>query len=820
MNSTCRTLLRIGTVLLIGFLQVGLRPASAEDVRTVFIIERDELELTGISNVYDLLQNRAGLNIYGLDRANYVGQLHKLVLVNGRPISISDFAVKLHTLEMIPISAIERVEVLGTSRAATIGDNTSGGVINIVLRKDFEGLELGTRISRPGLKGGDSIQGNVIWGGPVGDGHLVIGYDTFKDDEILDADRSYSKATYNQDGPTNYYDTVGVSIYGNTVFYPDRGLKTAQLGKCNGGGYVRLEFVGVPGLEDGQGCGYAYANASWQTERIDRKSVFLSFDHPLGEDNEIYLDARYATGNALTRYAPSPGRLVFRSGTDGYDKIINDIDKQSTPPYVILYHRYQGHGFRDWAEELKDRDLTLGLRGEFGNGVDYDIYIRDYRHEIDETSDTFVDATKVQEQINLGNYNLVDPTSTSPRAIAESSVVRIRESYTKRRSAGMQLSGNNLLLLGRDIKWKLGAEAENRKLYNKFNYRNNDGLPVDEEDVLGSGGLEVDGKRKSKSGFAELLIPLSSRWDLVVAGRLDDFNDLGTTKNHELSTRFDISNTLSLRGSIVKGDAAPSLYAMNAESHRDNYRVIDHGNGVVAHVTHAGGNPNLKPYPVKHVSFGIVAEISSVKISIDRVKFEENDAPSLLPLNKIIELHHAGALPAGITAGHNANDREHLEIVAPWANVFDSTITGFDTRVSTEWKYRAIDFDLDVSWFHTSEARSGFLGELKDDPLTPKDTVHATIRATRGDVTAAWTVNGVSKFKSGVVNDYYPAWVGHDIAAQWRNAWSIENLTLTAGIMNVTDKGPPSLASRPRYVIKNYDNVRGRTFFLTSKMTW
>ena len=68
------------------------------------------------------------------------------MLVNGRRVAISAFAESITTnfvdINSIPVSAIERVEVLKDGASALYGSDAVAGVVNIILRKDFEGLEL------------------------------------------------------------------------------------------------------------------------------------------------------------------------------------------------------------------------------------------------------------------------------------------------------------------------------------------------------------------------------------------------------------------------------------------------------------------------------------------------------------------------------------------------------------------------------------------------------------------------------------------------------------------------------------------------------
>ena len=139
------------------------------------------------------------------------------------------------------------------SAAALHGGAAIGGAINIVLRRDVQGIEAQTTFHRPTDPGGDGEHASALWGGPLGDGHLLIGVDVFRRAEVRRADRDCSRAASTPGG--SFADTVGVSENGNTVCIPTvsrggngnpiqnvanaTGLSIAcSLGDCRGSSYT------------------------------------------------------------------------------------------------------------------------------------------------------------------------------------------------------------------------------------------------------------------------------------------------------------------------------------------------------------------------------------------------------------------------------------------------------------------------------------------------------------------------------------------------------------------------------------------------------
>ncbi|MCY4470710.1 MAG: TonB-dependent receptor plug domain-containing protein, partial [Thiotrichales bacterium] len=265
--------------------------ASAAGVAPVAVIERAEIERSGRKNVYDLLRGLTNPNNLGLNRPTVVGTDNAVYLVNGRRVPSP---ASFYVLESLPISAVERVEILADSAAALHGGEAIGGAINIVLRRNIQGVEAQASVEHPTDPGGESGHASALWGGALGDGHVVVGADVYHRGKVRSADRDFSRSAWTPGG--SFIGTVGVTEDGNTVYVPTvsldengnpvvhiadaEGLSIARaLGDCQGGSYTGV--LRAPGGTDGAGCGYAVADSQWQRSRFQRQSVFAGLDQPL-----------------------------------------------------------------------------------------------------------------------------------------------------------------------------------------------------------------------------------------------------------------------------------------------------------------------------------------------------------------------------------------------------------------------------------------------------------------------------------------------------------------------------------------------------------
>jgi outer membrane receptor protein involved in Fe transport len=133
----------------------------------------------------DITDHGAGINLRGL------GQRATLVLVNGRRVAPSGLGAFVD-ISLIPVSAIERVEILTDGASAIYGSDAVGGVVNLVLRDRFEGLETSLQAGTTTDGGGGEILTGATAGHSWGSGRALISYQYRFQDDIKAGDRSFT----------------------------------------------------------------------------------------------------------------------------------------------------------------------------------------------------------------------------------------------------------------------------------------------------------------------------------------------------------------------------------------------------------------------------------------------------------------------------------------------------------------------------------------------------------------------------------------------------------------------------------------------------
>lgn len=133
----------------------------------------------------DITEHGAGINLRGL------GQRATLVLVNGRRTAPSG-SRSLVDISLIPVTAIDRVEILTDGASAIYGSDAVGGVVNLILRDDFEGVETLVQWATTTRGDGEQLLAAATAGASWGSGRAMLSYEYRRDEDIQAKDRDFT----------------------------------------------------------------------------------------------------------------------------------------------------------------------------------------------------------------------------------------------------------------------------------------------------------------------------------------------------------------------------------------------------------------------------------------------------------------------------------------------------------------------------------------------------------------------------------------------------------------------------------------------------
>ena len=807
-------------VLLAAAVHAGpLAPAP----RVIAAFERDYIERSGAQTLEELLDT-------GITRYFLTGGQSLLVLVNGRP-----YATTSGDLDTLPLSAIERIELLSGDSLGTLDGGAVRGAINVVLRTDLEGFETRVITRLPSQDGGDGWQGSAFWGGAVGKGRLTLGADLLRRQEIPAGSRDYSRSVW-RDGGT-FRETKNVSVGGNTVWVVQRdetrdvtGERSVALGDCDPAKGYTGPLGNPPGITSGdKGCGFAYGNIMWNTNRYEQKSAVVNLDYPLTEQAEFHLDANFTRGDSAYRYAPSIDSFLFRPNP-GLLQSINDAAGSAFTAdgndLFVVAHRFVGHGNRDWLTDTEAYDVAVGLEGRITEGLGYDARVRAYGLDGLQSGDTFVHAGRIRAEILAGNYDLANPFSNAPehqQAIENSGLRLERDFASDYLAARLALEGSGVAIGGRKSAWTAGFDVDRSKAHNIRLYHARDGATYKVSEVLGSGGASFEGERETAGAFAELSLPLLENLDLRAGGRGDEYDDVGGLASWRIGANFRPSELITLRGSWSAGQRPPSMLDLHSDEVQDHpYIECDPGTGSpprsckelnnrqVTRVTR--GNPELDPSDTERLAVGAEARKGPFFLGVEWYRLSNSGLPGQNSADWAMQNLHECA--PGDTTDCIERTAGDITIHNGYANVVESDLSGVNTRVGGGFKTAWATVGMRAVWRHVVSTDKRIAGE-EDRLAIPSNVVRLGFLARRGGLSATWTTYYRSGYENRQRTGTFKSWTGHDVALDWANPLGLKGGRVSAGVFNLTDAGLSVDTSNPNSVDGPTEAGWGRTFFLT-----
>ena len=794
--------------------------------RVVAKYERDFIERSGAQTLEELLDT-------GIVRYMLTGGQPLLVLVNGRP-----YATTSSDLDTLPLSAIERIELLSGDTLGTLGGSAVRGALNVVLRNRLDGVEARAVARMPSKDGGDGRQGSAFWGGAIGEGRMTLGADVLRRDEITARSREYSQSVWKPGG--TFGESKNVSVGGNTVWVIQRDeggiptdIRSVALGECDPAQGYTGPLRNPPGiLNDDKGCGFAFGAIMWNTSRYEQKSAVLNLDHPIGEDAELHVDANFTQGDSAFRYAPSVGSFLF-TPNPGLLQAINDAAREAGSNFAaddndwfVVAHRFVGHGNRDWRWDTDEYDVSASLEGRLAEGLGYDARISAYRLDGFMDGDTFVHEGRIASEIAAGNYDLENPFSDDPahlRAIRDSSLRLENDFGGDSLEARLALEGSGFAIGGRDAAWTAGFELGSVDVHDITDYRSNDGMTFRVSEVLGSGGFSYDGERTTAAAFAEMSLPLAENLDLRVAGRGDDYDDVGGMQSWRLGADYRASDVVTLRSSWSAGDRAPSMLSLNSFEYQDHpYIQCDPGPGSpprsctvlnprqVTRVTE--GNPELDPSDSARAAIGAEARRGPYFLDVELYRLSRSGLPGRnsadWAMQNLDECMGDDTTNCIERIGGDITIHDHFR------NAVDTDLTGVNTRIGGGFRTGWGVVGMRAVWRRVTSAELRIAGETDRYPI-PGNVVRVGVLARRGSLSAVWTASYRSGYENRTGTGTFDSWTGHDVVLDWVDPLGLEDARITAGVFNLTDAGLSVNTANPASVDGPTEAGWGRTFFLT-----
>jgi iron complex outermembrane receptor protein len=612
-----------------------------EGALPVQTITRQDIEREGIQTAMGVVERLSanssigGINLQGQQGSTLVGYAaaslrglgaaRTLVLMNGRRLANTAFSGTTVDINSIPLSAIERVEVLTDGASAIYGTDAIAGVINFIMRQDFTGIDA-TAYYGDSDNGGGSVQRyNVTggWGDLTKDKFNIFAtVDYNKIEAIAAAQRNFSKSAYLPNAAGGVYDrTSGNSIPGN-VFLPGTGGQPGQT--LNPKNPACLPPYSFPTNGSPTQCRFDYASVIDILPPSESWNTYGAARWQFATDHQAYIEASWSQTQATSRVSPSPiSSATILSG----DPVLTIPSSPFYPTAFAIQNGVNGQNL-----EVFWRGLDLGPRTDFNTteqtrivgglqgmiaGWDYNAYVNwSQSKATDEWQAGWVLGSAILPILNGGQINLFGLNTPAQIALMRPAQVL----GTVLDNTGTMTEVN--LVASREI-YKLPAGPLTLALggmWRNEQFEQTSSSALASGDVPGFGGSVAslpEVTRNMWAFYGELSIPIVKDLEADVALRYDDYEGVGTTWNPKVALRWQPMKELLLRGAYGTGFRAPGLpelfiptyVSATGGTYSDPLRCPSTGSPRDCKAqfnTQLGGNANLKPETSTNWTGGVV----------------------------------------------------------------------------------------------------------------------------------------------------------------------------------------------------------------------
>lgn len=550
----------------------------------------------------------AGVNLRGL------GNNATLLLFDGHRTVQQGVTSQISDPNVIPFAAIERVEVVTDGASAIYGSDAVAGVVNYILRKDFDGAEFSARY-KDGLYSQYTVEGVI--GTTWDSGSVMLGLAYEYNDEVMRSARDYLAQDLRPFGG-NDNRFVGTTvqpgatpalIIGNTVY----GLPDGLNGRVPTAAEV-LARQGQPTLFDNS------ALTTFYSER-QRESGVFKLNQSLGRAGELTWTTLF---NIRENWANSGGDGAFMA---------NSITVRPGSPYYITGlgsgNQNVVYNFRlnnpDRVLQQKNYESTINntleyvvdLVGDFqftGLGT----YGRNYGCAVCQPQFNSVNGAQITQPANAGLFN---PYQTGPQAGAEGLFGGFtQEAVNELLDISGKIDGAVMSLPAGDLRIAVGAE------YQKLDFWLQAQNSLNTTNTYQVSRL-AQSDRTIESAFGEVYIPVFSSdnaipgfqsLDLSAAIRYDSYSDAGDTTNPKFGVSWKPVDDILIRGSwgtsfraATLGESDPRTIGQTNRQFIANglnnpaIPVTNTATGQSLVLSRTGNTAGLKPESAKVWSLGV-----------------------------------------------------------------------------------------------------------------------------------------------------------------------------------------------------------------------
>lgn len=574
-------------------------------------VGRDEIEQSAATTTIRILQETPQITNYGVSDTTRsgaggagnivygnsinlrgVGPYATLTLINGRrsvPQGTTGSTIDPST---IPTLALERVEIIADGASAIYGSDAVAGVPNLILRRNYEGAQV--EVQHGIADHYKETQIGFIGGHKWSTGQVTASF----------------QHTYRSNLSGEHRDFYGSDL-------TDRGGADYRVSQCAPGNIVTggTSYAIPAGGATADNLVAGSRNLCDNLKYIDLvpqqeiNSATLTFDQEITDGISFYADVSASRRDMVRR-----GAVAAQNLTVPRSNAFFVAPTGTSPSSMQVQYSFANDFGRYSTADIYSKTIqgTAGIKADLFGDWQLDVYgtmgyNRDHAHSFGSQTDSAALTNALKSSDPATAFNPFG-TSVNSQAVVDAIMNNVTDTdgRSKLRAAEASMNGTLFTLPGGDVKLAVGAEYYQHKL-RTGQVRGRAGAQTGTDQRLG---------RNVKSAYLELMVPIFGpdnaipffqRLDLDLAGRIDKYSDVGTTKNPKIGINWEPVRNLKLHGSYGESFRAPNLTnlvsAGGSQLYIQNYFDPTVG-ATVQGVALSGGNLDLKPETARTWSAG------------------------------------------------------------------------------------------------------------------------------------------------------------------------------------------------------------------------
>ncbi|MEY3775132.1 MAG: hypothetical protein RLZZ129_1912 [Verrucomicrobiota bacterium] len=876
------------TVTLEKFVVTGsLIPMAADTPAIpVTVISSLQIQQSGVSN--DILQVLKktepffyGANNIGSDNGNIssgssnggssvsLRNRATLVLINGRRAAVSPVTASggatFVDVSLIPVSAVERLEILSDGASATYGSDAVSGVVNVILKTNYRGAEVGGRY---GFSPNDSDYSERSYYGVFGAGtdktQITISTEWKKSDPLLQQDRAFGRGQFRT---PSFAGSINDPITGD-FYYLNPSLNAPAQGQ-------NLSYADI--VASGQYAGpltqgavaqfFDLAEYPTMLIKAQRRSVVAAIDHRLTDTTTLFGDFIFSETRtrSVLNAQPVAGNVAASNPNNPFNVTVTARNR-----FVRFPRIYN-------TENFATRGVT-GVKGVLTGTWNYEAAANFNRTVSKFRNDNLIDAAAYTAATNNGTYNPFARVQ-APGVVEGFLGTSFRDYTSELIGFDVRFTGEIMDLPAGPLAAAVGADTRRESLsFTNDRYDRTGGWLQATPRQPYSASSTTDGF------FAEIRVPIFDKgnsraglhvMDLSIAARKEMYSKTSDPFVPKYSLRWlPFNDEFAIRGTYSESFSAPTLFDLTGPISQGFTAGININrydtNGVLLGVTtgsrqyrsSSGSNPNLDPSQSRNWTAGVVwspsGKLKGLELSADWFNIDERDLvsgiSSALIVSDVERLGAASIYAPLVRIGTSAAGETYFGTGTPITTPGQMSNRPSDTlwitnqlvNIAGVWQDGA---DLKVSYTHDTNSWGVLSARLSAVYLNsyviqslptsvPFDyagsysgtSLYADWRAylNLGWRFKNWTagMNGtfipsVADVGAGNAPDVasyrtFDFQVGYSFAGS-SNKW-LDGLSLNLGVNNAFNKFPPFITSEgnQNHDINAYDPI-GRFFFMEAR---